>query len=301
VTLQARDSRPNPSAPVQCRVRLRYAKRGTARFTSHRDVARAFERALRRAAAPVAYSQGFSPHPKISWLGAAPTGAASEAEYVEIGLTCVVDPEEFGFAVGTALPAGLAVVDCVLANTGGFSERIDASSWRIELPGMGEGPVLARLRAAVEGVLAAERVEVRRLTKKGVRIVDVRPCLVRLAVVAPDVSGASLPASAQVGEPRALGSSTAARPTGAEVSAPGGSCGILEAVVRQATPTVRPDDVLSALRVVAELEPPLPARATRMAQGRLDDASRLADPLGPDRAGVSVVAAGEQEPQSVRR
>ena len=72
-------------APVQ-RLRLRYAKRGRLRFASHRDFQRAFERALRRAGVPMAYSAGFSPHPKISYANAAPTGTASEAEYLEIGL-----------------------------------------------------------------------------------------------------------------------------------------------------------------------------------------------------------------------
>ena len=60
---------------------------GRLRFTSHRDFQRAFERALRRAALPMAYSAGFSPHPKISYVGAAPTGTASEAEYLELAVT----------------------------------------------------------------------------------------------------------------------------------------------------------------------------------------------------------------------
>ncbi|MFL6166470.1 MAG: TIGR03936 family radical SAM-associated protein, partial [Ornithinibacter sp.] len=76
---------PAPPPSVQ-RLRLRYTKRGRLRFTSHRDFQRAFERALRRAAVPMAYSAGFSPHPKVSYAGAAPTGTASEAEYLEIGL-----------------------------------------------------------------------------------------------------------------------------------------------------------------------------------------------------------------------
>jgi radical SAM-linked protein len=60
------------------RLRVRYAKRGRLRFTSHRDITRALERAVRRADVPVAFSAGFSPHPKISYVGAvAPTGVAS--------------------------------------------------------------------------------------------------------------------------------------------------------------------------------------------------------------------------------
>ena len=74
------------------RLRIRYAKRGRARFTSHRDFGRAFERALRRAGVPMAYSSGFSPHPRISYANASPTGAASEAEYLEIGLAEAAHP-----------------------------------------------------------------------------------------------------------------------------------------------------------------------------------------------------------------
>ncbi|MBX5448366.1 MAG: DUF2344 domain-containing protein, partial [Acidothermus cellulolyticus] len=80
------------AAPVVQRLRVRWAKRGRLRFTSHRDFQRALERAVRRAGLPIAYSAGFTPHPRISYVGAAPTGAASEAEYVELALTAAVDP-----------------------------------------------------------------------------------------------------------------------------------------------------------------------------------------------------------------
>src|SRR6266498_3061345 len=82
-----------PPPPAVQRLRLRYAKRGRLRFTSHRDFQRAFERALRRAAVPMAYSAGFTPHPKVSYAGASPTGVASEAEYLEIALAELRDAE----------------------------------------------------------------------------------------------------------------------------------------------------------------------------------------------------------------
>ena len=56
---------------------MRYAKRGRARFASHRDIGRALERALRRAGVPMAFTSGFLPHPRISYAGASPTGAAT--------------------------------------------------------------------------------------------------------------------------------------------------------------------------------------------------------------------------------
>jgi hypothetical protein len=71
---------------------------------------------------------------------------------------------------------------------------------------------------------------------------------------------------------------------------------MMDVVVRQTSPVVRPDDVLSALRVIAALTPPAPAKATRMAQGRLNDDGQLVDPLAPDRGQPVVPEAGEPEP-----
>ena len=88
----ARQPEGPPPPPTVQKLRIRYAKRGRLRFASHRDLARTLERALRRAQVPMAFSAGFSPHPKISYLGAAPTGAASEAEYLEIGLSVRCEP-----------------------------------------------------------------------------------------------------------------------------------------------------------------------------------------------------------------
>src|ERR1700693_1697349 len=89
------------------RLIVRYAKRSRMRFASHRDIARAVERGVRRARLPIAYSAGFTPHPKISYAGAAPTGTASEAEYLELGLATEVDLETLRAAVDAALPPGL--------------------------------------------------------------------------------------------------------------------------------------------------------------------------------------------------
>ncbi len=257
VTL-TRDDRPNPSAAAVQKLRLRYAKRGPLRFTSHRDVARAFERALRRARVPMAYSQGFNPHPKISWIGASPTGVASEAEYVEIQLVEVLEPTELVRMLDAAMPPGLDLLEAVGvpigADGGSLADRMEASRWRIELPGVSSDT----LRTAFEQLLAAEVVEVERLTKHGMRTLDARSAIVSGMVE---------------DDPVVSPSATHDDP-----------CGILIVVVRQLTPAVRPDDVLSALRVVAALEPPVPAKATRMAQGRLDDGGGLADPLAQDRA-----------------
>jgi radical SAM-linked protein len=244
---------PNPSAAPVCTVRLRYAKRGKLRFTSHRDVVRAFERALRRAGLPMAYSQGFSPHPKVSWIGAAPTGVASEAEYAEVQFVEQVDPQVVCSELDAALPDGLAVLEGVLAGPGGLAERIEASSWRIEVRGVSD----EQLRHAVYALLAVSKLLVERVIKDGRRMIDVRAAIVSL-----DVED---------------------RPTAPPVADQPCRCGILTAVVRQVSPAVRPDDVLSALGAVAGLPSSVLVKAIRTAQGRLDDDGGLVDPLAPER------------------
>lgn len=230
-------------APVQ-RIRLQYAKRGRLRFSSHRDFARAFERSLRRAEVPMAYSAGFHPHPKISYVGAAPTGVGSEAEYLEIALARHCEPEDVRAALDAVLPEGLDIlraVDVQDCRPGSLAEHMHASVWQLELAA---DPAAAA--AAVEQLLAAESVLVDRLTKDGVRSLDARA-----PIIAAQVSG----------------------------EAGNDNRAILKLVVRQVTPTVRPDDVLTALRAVAGFAPSQPPRATRLAQGPVDDAGLVTDPL----------------------
>ena len=247
-------SRPQPDREVVVAVqklRLCYAKRGRLRFASHRDFQRALERALRRANVPMAFSAGFNPHPKISYANAAPTGTASEAEYFEIGVVEKVDPDQLREVLDHAMPDGFHIVDVVEASTPDFVARLEASLWRIRLVDVdGEA-----VRAAVATFLAAERVEVDRATKDGHRTLETRHVVVSLD--APD------------GAPDDRG-----RP-----------CVILTAVVRNETPSVRPDDLLNALRLVGGLALAVPPEVTRLAQGPLDpQAGTVGDPFAPDRA-----------------
>ncbi len=239
---------PAPALAVQ-RVRVRYAKRGRLRFVSHRDFARALERALRRAEVPMAYSAGFNPHPKISYLGAAPTGVASEAEYLELSLMRRVDPDLLRRALDAALPDGLDVLEIVDSAGGTLADRLQASRWRIELAGL---PVDA-VRASVEAFLASDQVMVSRQLKEGRREIDARAPIVSITV------------------------------SGVSPGGPEAGCAILDMVVRQASPAVRPDDVLAALSILTGLALIAPPIAVRVAQGPLEDSGVIGDPLAEDR------------------
>ena len=172
-------------------------------------------------------------------------------------------PPTLAAALDAALPDGLDVLAAAVAEGTPLAERIEASEWRIELPGVASDD----LRGAVAALEAADTVVVERVTPSGRRQIDVR--------------GRARRARERV--------SDTGSPTPGSSLAPGATvCAIMTAVVRQTTPAVRPDDVLGALDVVAGLKPPVPAKATRMAQGLLDDRGRLADPLGPDRVTTRV-------------
>lgn len=173
----AQRRQPEQQAPPVQRLQVRYAKRGRARFTSHRDFSRAFERALRRAGVPMAYSSGFTPHPRISFANASPTGAASEAEYLEIALRERDDPERVRAALTVALPDGLDVLAVVEGRGGSLAEKLTASSWLIRLDGVAEEDAAA----AVASLLARDRVEVQRMTKTGMRTFDARAAIICLA------------------------------------------------------------------------------------------------------------------------
>lgn len=231
---------PEQQAPPVQKLRIRYAKRGRLRFTSHRDVSRAIERAVVRAGIPMAYSSGFHPHPRISYAGASPTGAASEAEYVELGLAEVREPADVAAALDAVLPDGLdivATVDAVTSTAGSLSDLLTASHWLVDL---GDTPVDA-VEAGVAAFLATDSVIVERMTKKGMRAFDCRAAVVRLAVT-PD--------------------------------------GGLDLLLEHTVPAVRPDDVLTGLREAGGLEVPAAVLLTRVAQGVLDrDAGSVGDPL----------------------
>ncbi|MET9698573.1 TIGR03936 family radical SAM-associated protein [Streptomyces sp. NPDC006529] len=240
------------------RIRLRYTKRGRLRFTSHRDFQRAFERALRRAEVPMAYSAGFTPHPRVSYANAAPTGTGSEAEYLEIALAEARDPQKLRELLDESMPVGLDITDAVEARTSGLADRLTASVWELRL----DGTDPAEAERAVALFLAAETVEVQRRTKNGMRTFDTRGAVVSLDVAAAPAVAADRPLDS--------------------------ACAILRLVVRHLTPAVRPDDVLSGLRAVADLAPPVPAAVTRLAQGPFDEESgTVTDPLAPDREAVT--------------
>lgn len=149
------------------------------KYLSHLDLARAVDRAVRRAKLPVAYSEGFHPHAQISFGPPLPLGAEGLRELCSVDLARVAPPAEMARALSRQLPAGLDLVSLTITDRGRRSPLADleAAGWEIELAESGEA-----LRSAVESLLAARELLVTRRTKSQVATVNIRPGLRELAL-----------------------------------------------------------------------------------------------------------------------
>ena len=166
------------------RVRVRFSKQGKIRFTSHRDVARIWERAIRRVQLPIAYSEGFSPRPKVHFGLALTTGHESLGEYLDIDLVpdaaSGVDVDQWPQLLTPALPVGIDVQAAAIINTGmdSLQQAVTSCSWRFEIA----GPGVIDLAQAVEHVLAAPELITTRQRKGSDVTDDIRPYILDLAV-----------------------------------------------------------------------------------------------------------------------
>lgn len=171
-------------------IRLRFSKAGRVRFVSHRDVARLFERALRKLQLPVAYTEGFSPRPKLSFGLALTVAYESEAEYLDVELFEPVDLEALPAAFTNALPDGITVQAVVGLQRGtpSLQQAIVCCDWSIEVL----GSPLADVSAAIADIMAASELPVERVRKKKTTIADVRPAILQLEVAGPTGDGVEL-------------------------------------------------------------------------------------------------------------
>jgi radical SAM-linked protein len=165
------------------RVRLRFTKAGKVRWTSHRDLARMFERAFRRTQLPIAYSGGFAPRPKVSFGLALPTGAESEAEFLDLELVegSTVDLTTLPLRLSEALPVGVEVRAAAAVDDGAPSlqEAVSSCVWHVEVTGIAHDELCDK----VADVIAAPSLVVTRKRKGNLVTDDIRPGILALRVV----------------------------------------------------------------------------------------------------------------------
>lgn len=171
------------------KLRLRFQKMGKVRWISHRDVARCVERAVRRAKLPVAYSEGFSPRPRIAFGLALPTGAESIAEYLDIDFgQNEVDIEAVGPALSAGLPVGIDVTASAPLPQGAESlqEAVVCCRWEIGVFAANDGVThdAAWFAHAAGALMAADEIVVTRERKGAMVTDDIRPGIAALSAEA---------------------------------------------------------------------------------------------------------------------
>ena len=190
------------------RVRVRFTKLGKIRWTSHRDVARIWERTIRRVGLPVSYSQGFSPHPKLHFGLALSTGHESEAEFLDIDLDddapsapTPADLDALAARLSAALPVGLVVTATatIASNATSLQQAVESCHWLVEI----RGAEPAAVATAIECVLAAQEITITRQRKGKDVTDDVRPYLLDLTVLGPTEHGTDIVAHLAT-QPRGL-------------------------------------------------------------------------------------------------
>lgn len=168
------EDRADPAAGSARTVRFTFEKRGRLRFLSHLELAALFQRAFRRAGLPVAHSQGFNPHPRISFGPALPVGAEGLEEAVDVTFDTSQDgPDRLAELVNAELPAGVSLTGAadVVPGAPSVSEAVSRFHYRVPLPGLDPETVREKVR------LFGERTSlvVHRTTPKGRRTFDLVP------------------------------------------------------------------------------------------------------------------------------
>jgi radical SAM-linked protein len=162
---------------------LRFTKFGRVRFLGHRDVARVWERAIRKAELPIAYSEGFSPRPRVHFGLALSVGHESFAEYLDVDLrdedSGSVDIAGLPALLTACLPQGIEVTAAmpVAFNEPSLQATVDVVSWQFIIDGEP-----AAVADAVSGLMSRHEVPISITRKGSEQVVDLRPALLDLRV-----------------------------------------------------------------------------------------------------------------------
>lgn len=145
-----------------------YAKEGPAKYISHLDLIRAFERAARRAGLPFAFTQGFNPHPKLSFAAPLAVGTAGEAEFADIELSTNIAAGVVAKSLSSAMPEGLRLIEVrpVAQSAPALMAMVDRAVYTARAV-LADPPQNETLRGAIDSFLARPQILVERRSKTG--------------------------------------------------------------------------------------------------------------------------------------
>lgn len=158
------------------RLRIRFSRGEELKFISHLDLMRLWERALRRGGIPVAYSEGFSPHPRISIAAPLPIGVTSEAELMDIVLEKTVSPHFFMRTMKPQLPRGVDVLEIIQIPLTAPSLQSQAQFIDYRVSGRSD-KTASEIQAAISATLQVEKLPWHHMRDTGPRHYDLRPLI----------------------------------------------------------------------------------------------------------------------------
>ncbi|MBF6600712.1 MAG: DUF2344 domain-containing protein [Dehalococcoidia bacterium] len=169
------------------RLRVTFSRGDELKYITHLDLMRFWERALRRAALPVAYSEGFTPHAQISLAAPLAVGTTSEGELMDVFLSQRVTPKRFLADAATQLPAGIRLLAAHEVGLALPAVQADVrfAEYEVDVP---DSSVDAA-SAAAERFLAAETVPWEHKREDEVRSYDIRRLVDAIRVVGPSAAG----------------------------------------------------------------------------------------------------------------
>jgi radical SAM-linked protein len=173
------------------RLRLKFGRGNKLKFLSHLDLMRLWERALRRAGMPPAYSEGFSPHPKISLAAPLPVGVTSQAEVMDIFLGRRVTPGFFIQKVAPQLPEGMTILDIspVSIQAPSLQSRVRQAEYVVEVR---TGRSVAQMEAGIASIMGMEQLAWHHARDTGEKYYDLRTLIDDLWLVCDTQTGCKI-------------------------------------------------------------------------------------------------------------
>lgn len=162
------------------KIRVKFARKEDVKYISHLDMMRVFERALRRADIPIAYSEGFNPHPKMTFALPLPVGVTSDAEYADFEVDKEIAPEEFKKTLNSSLPDGIEITGAALeSRKESLMSTISSASFKIQMICSKEYNA-EEIETVIKRFLAETSILVEKETKNGIKKADIRPLIYSL-------------------------------------------------------------------------------------------------------------------------
>jgi radical SAM-linked protein len=170
------------------RLRLKFSRGDKLKFLSHLDMMRLWERSLRRAGMPPCYSEGFSPHPKISLAAPLPVGVTSQAEIMDVFLEGRITPNLFVQKIASHLPDGVAIIDVMSVNlqASSLQSSLRQAEYIVEIDSGSEGE---QVEGEIASLLAKDKLAWHHARDTGDRHYDLRALIDNIRLIAKTGNG----------------------------------------------------------------------------------------------------------------